>query len=546
VAQSRFSLVQAPSGAALSGDTVNWTPTAAQSRVSNSFTLRATTSEGGTASQSWTVSPRGTVTVTSYTTAWGPAGTKQIPPNPQITIFALVPQSDGSLVSIPSTQNPPGVYTIPNVPAGYYWLMSKPNSLIAADGFWTSTSNFDLGSDVAASLFSSLLPNNQTTTLDLDLAGLDSTTPAGNVLFLTDNAVTQTAILPSPAGASTLSTSISFLGPEDWSEVDTVFLLQSKPISAGILNLMVLGPELTLSNLNLVSGTTNTIAGTLQASSPTSLDVNILGSQWASLFQNIGPNAASPSGSWYSVQVRPFFTGQNTHSVSVGPNLLMVSPNPQSEIDFFLGACPDTPFAHASLWLPAITTDQDFGMVQYNDPFPSSWERVVTFCEGMVVPQSASVGGNTLNFSVSVIDGVSITPSNSPIAPPARPVQSPTLNGANLFAATTLNTTAVTLSWAPPSAGTPPFGYSVQVMTVSGTPSVTNLNAAGIFFTAKTSITLPPLIPGKVYLFMISSEVDGRANMESSPYRSALPTGYARVVSAPITITDGATGPIIH
>src|SRR5208282_1320130 len=55
-----FSLVTEPAGATLSGSTINWTPTAAESRISNSFTAKATSSSGGGATQSWTVTPTGT------------------------------------------------------------------------------------------------------------------------------------------------------------------------------------------------------------------------------------------------------------------------------------------------------------------------------------------------------------------------------------------------------------------------------------------------------------------------------------------------------
>lgn len=58
-----YSLTTGPLGAALTGNAVSWTPTAPQSRTSNSFTVTAKTASGGTATQSWTVSPTGIVTV---------------------------------------------------------------------------------------------------------------------------------------------------------------------------------------------------------------------------------------------------------------------------------------------------------------------------------------------------------------------------------------------------------------------------------------------------------------------------------------------------
>jgi hypothetical protein len=43
-----------------------------------------------------------------------------------------------------------------------------------------------------------------------------------------------------------------------------------------------------------------------------------------------------------------------------------------------------------------------------------------------------------------------------------------------------------------------------------------------------------------------SRVVESNANMETSPRRSALPTGFANVESAPITIGSGATTPAIR
>src|SRR5438270_4002993 len=56
-----FSLATAPSRATLSGNTVSWTPTHAESPTSNSFTVTATTAAGGSGTQSWTATPIATI-----------------------------------------------------------------------------------------------------------------------------------------------------------------------------------------------------------------------------------------------------------------------------------------------------------------------------------------------------------------------------------------------------------------------------------------------------------------------------------------------------
>src|SRR5580704_8916022 len=74
-----FALTTGPTGAAVSGSSLSWTPAATQSRLANAFTVTATTSEGGTATQSWSVSPAGTVTVNQVTTYWTSSGKVQLP-----------------------------------------------------------------------------------------------------------------------------------------------------------------------------------------------------------------------------------------------------------------------------------------------------------------------------------------------------------------------------------------------------------------------------------------------------------------------------------
>ena len=48
------------------------------------------------------------------------------------------------------------------------------------------------------------------------------------------------------------------------------------------------------------------------------------------------------------------------------------------------------------------------------------------------------------------------------------------------------------------------------------------------------------LTPGKTYLIDITARVDAKANMETSPYRTAIPSASANVVSAPIKISTDA------
>jgi hypothetical protein len=533
-----FSLVTMPAGATLTGNTLTWSPTASESRVSNSFEVRAATSEGGTADQSWTVTPTGTVTVNWVNTNWTTSGPVQIPHPSVVAPSALVPQPDGSLLLISGTPVSPGVFTIGQVPGGFYWLVVGVHPGIAGTAFWTSSSAFDLGRDVAASLYG-VLGSNEDTTFDLNLSGLDPSLPPGVVGFSpAPGAFVGLPIFLTPQpGSTTVSGSATISTRLDWTTVNTAFLVQYEQVSLGLMNNLVLGPQLTQSNLALTNGGTNTITGTLLPSPQSSLDLNIPGSKWSTVFASVGPGAATPRGSWLSIAPEPYVVGVNTspNLITTGP--FLVQPNPGNGVPFDFSTCPGLPFFVFGEQ-PAVVTDQDFGTLQYGDPFPSPWTRELAFCQEVTVP--IPVGGMSLPFPLNYSE--TVVPSSTPLAPLAEPVKNPTIDGSSLFTTTSVNNTVVTLAWSAPT-GTSPYGYTVYVLQVIPQNNGAAFVESGIYNTAKTSVTLPPLTAGNIYLFVIVTEVDGIANMETSPYRSQLPTAFAPVLSAPITISSGAASP---
>ena len=247
--------------------------------------------------------------------------------------------------------------------------------------------------------------------------------------------------------------------------------------------------------------------------------------------------------------MEPFVSGRNQTPDPFALNLHLVTglPEPigppQLQPDFCLNGSAEPVGIPAPQ--PAILTDEDFGSLPYGDPFPSSWTRAVAFCQvfAVSIPVVGSPG-TTLQFPLPY--GVAVPPSSSPsLAPLAEPVLSPTVNGASLFTENTINTTVVTLSWTAPQ-GTAPFGYWITAFTQTPIPDGVEYAFAGEFGTAKTSATLPPLAAGQTYVFIITTAVDAAANMETSPRRSALPTGFANVISAPVIVSSGATPPAIH
>ena len=203
-----FTLSAAPEGAMLSGNTLSWTPSGAESRIADSFTVTATSSEGGRATQSWSLTPAGTINGSWIDTRWTSKGSSDIPLDWTKARFApqaLVPQPDGTFVAIVGSGNSDGTFTIPNVPGGYYWLQAAPGPSL----FWTSSSSIDLGRDTVG-VPVGLIPNNEKTTFDFNINGLDPVETGDQFAFLTDWEVISSFLnigfpIPSPVGSTSMT-----------------------------------------------------------------------------------------------------------------------------------------------------------------------------------------------------------------------------------------------------------------------------------------------------------------------------------------------------
>lgn len=566
-----FSLTASPTGAALNANTVTWTPTAAQSRVSNSFTVKATTTSGGTASQSWMVTPGGTITVNWQNNYWTATGQVHVPAQASVatTLSAMWTNPDGSITVEKSSAISPGVFSIPNVPGGYYWLN------IGGNAYWTSTGTFDAGSDFAGPA-APLDHDTQLTTFDFSLTGLDSTIGVPTwVLFLVPVQGVPGFSLQDSANSGSIAPGLIGFGTDgiDWTQINSAFLLQYKPVTLSSSTTQINNQALDYSvdaSLSLVDDTNNLITATLQPAPQESVSLSVSGSQWASLFANAAPSDPTPFSSALAISAEPYLTGGRLASVptvpqpvgivagTIIPPIILAGttyvPPPQMGIGFTIGGpvfagCDGLGFStpNSSPSQPAITTDQNFGALPYGDSFPSAWTRMVSLCQEYSVPIPTN---STATANFVLVDRASIAPPSSPplpaLAPVVSQVQNPTINGASLFTAATLNTAVVPISWAAPT-GAAPYGYTVRVYILTTVGGVQTYAATGgTFSTANTSISLPPLAGGNTYVFAITADADGTAKMETGPFRSSLPTGSATVVSAPMTISSGAQAPAIH
>jgi hypothetical protein len=543
-----FALSSGPIGATLAGNTITWTPTHPESRTANAFLVTATTAAGGSATQTWSVTPNGTINIKAVITYWTPAGSTDVPrqwladlPYPA----ALVPQTDGSLQRLQGATNADGTFSIPNVPSGFYWLQISP-----AANFWTSTSDFDYGFDTIGQPRATTSSN--TTTFQYIIIQTVPPNVAGYLVGTTD--VQNLSLLDFISFP--LFTSLGFsrviTSPTDWSEISTAYFSEFLPVSSGSFSGYALGRAQTLTNVSITDGDTNPVNVTLSPTPAASLPLSIMGTAWVSAAQSIGPGTPSLQGSDYAVYAQPYVIDRNAYPVSVlfvGPDLPLLRPSVQSSTGSnfpFPYLCSTTTgptgFPVLLTQIPPITTDVDYGSVSYGDPYPAGWPRMLQYCEMSIVSVPRPNSTATDTFVVTNKQTTAL-PSGA-VTPLLTPVQNPTLNGNSLFTGASLNTTSVTLSWTAPATGQP-FGFYVSVYELATTPlGTTGYLPAGRYGTAQTSVKVPFLTAGNTYVFTITAEMDAGADMEKSPLRSKVPSAETGVVSAPVVIAAGATAAV--
>lgn len=262
---------------------------------------------------------------------------------------------------------------------------------------------------------------------------------------------------------------------------------------------------------------------------PASIQLSVQGSAWIPLFDHVAPTALTTTGGGFYLSVQPFIPADRPNLESSSSiSLIWPKPNTNGPLGFSSGTCSAN---------PPLTTDVDAGTVQYSDPFPAAWRRTFAVCQTASI--AVPVPGTTKTQTITLNNSQTTSLPTTTVKPLLSAVRNPKINGADLFTASTVSSTAVTLSWDPPAIGTP-FGYQVSIMTPITFPfpsATVNYISTTTLSTAKTSITLPPgvLASGRTYLFVITSLVDGKANMETSPHRSSLPTANADILSGPIT-----------
>jgi hypothetical protein len=536
-----FALPEAPAGTTFTSTGLTWVPTPEQSRKPNNFTLKLMAVGGGTATQSWTVTPAGTVRVSLIDTMWDENGSRPAPFEPitSIGIQVEVPKADGTTEVLASTGGTDGNYTIPNVPGGYYWLRVSPEAAL----YWTNASRVDLGADYnAPQTFTTLFPNPVETTFRFDVTGIEPV--LGGFLNLR---LGPWFSLGTPLGPGTSQTFVVPVGmPMDLTQLTSGRAIEYKPATLGTIKGQVVGPTATLTNLSLTNGGTNVIPVPLTPSPESTLNVNLRGSAWTPLFAKVAPGAATPFSTPFGVSVDPNVPAATARMALAGRSIqllapMMVGTDPLWNGLFFAAA--ENQRADCSAILarnlppfaaPVVLTDESI-QAQYGDPYPSEWKKYVSICQQASVDVPTPDGTSTQKVLLS--NGAILAPTVTEIAPLVGPVENPTINDLDLFTKATVNAQTYTLKWNKPGLGTP-TGYTVRIMKPFVRNDISGYATVAMLMTGKTSLTIPPTVlhAGQTYLFLITAVVNGGAVMETSPRRTAVPIAHADIISAPITI----------
>ncbi len=505
-----YSLKSSPTGAAVSGNLLTWTPTHAQSRAANSFDVVATTAAGGTADQSFTVTPTGVIRGTAIDTYLTATGNVTQPEDLSNAYIGVSFQSGSTWTTVQGIGLSDGTFTITGVPSGNYWLA------IASGGYWTSASDLDLGQDflgrpdgVAAATG---------TSLGLSFAGLtpfaaddelDITNPnLGQDFDWSDNL---------NIGDTTFASIWDWTGPLSVSaKGDSWFVFQTHATTAGPAIWRSVTMTSSALPLDQANSEETDLSGRLSNATPMTVHMAISGSQFAAAAGNTG-------------------TGGSIHSTTIGvySQPFSATKGGVGENEALLETKDQTP----------VASDTDYGDIAIGNPYPASFIPYVAASYEINVPFTAVGATTPVEVPAELyVNSTQMPSKNSPLAPQITPVQNMKLNGALFVQRATAPTLTPTLSWDPPSTGTP-TGYRISVYALTLTGTSSSFQPVVDLFTKDHTLMIPGgvLTAGNEYFFQVRAFLTPSVDFTTAPYHSAFPWSHADMLS-PVVSTAGATG----
>jgi hypothetical protein len=504
-----YSLVSGPAGAAISGSTLTWTPTHAQSRAANSFDIKAVTAAGGSVDQTFTVTPSGTIqgtAVDTYVTSTGNVTSNE--DLSQAYIGAMVPNGS-SWITIQGTGNSDGTFQIPGVPTGPYWLA------VASGGYWTSANTVDLGQDFLGRNGAQLASN--ATTLSLNFDGITSWAADDELDIFNPNLRQD---FDWSENVNVNDTSVQALWPwtgplSDAGHGDAWYVTQMASRTVGATSWLYATKAIPGITISQADGSSTELDGTLSATAPLTVHPHVLGSQFAALASVVGTNAT-------------------VHSTIVGvySEPFMASKGEIGEAEALLEINGQDP----------ITSDVDFGDVAFGNPFPTSWTPFFSLSYEMLVPITAAGATSPAAVPAEIYINTTLLPAAStPVSPVITPAQNVKLNGTSLAAEMSSGSLTPALTWDPPATGTP-TGYRVTVYQLGRNGTTSTYQVLLDLFTKSNNMTIPPgvLLAGNQYFFGIRSYQVPGIDFTSAPYHALFPWAHTDMFTSVVDTAANA------
>jgi hypothetical protein len=506
----KFSVTSGPTGASITNNTLMWTPTHGQSRVANSFDILAMTGAGGTASQKFTVTPLGTIRGTAIDTYLTATGNQTVPEDLSQAYIGVSFQNGSSWTTVQGVGNSDGTFAVTGVPAGSYWLA------ISSGGYWTSTSDIDLGQDFLGR--PDTVPASNGTSLSLSMTGMDPWT-INNVLDIYNPNLRQDFDWSENINA--LDTSFdsvwNWTGPlsnADKGDAWYVTQEESTTVSGTTWNYVAKASpaiSMTQSDANLTP-----LTGTLGSPSQLSVHMGESGTQFASAASSLGSDATVHS-TMIGVYSQPFSSAKGAVGL----------------VEDLLEAADQSP----------MLQDADFGDISFGNPFPQSWTPFVSLTYEIHKPFTAAGATNAVAVPAELYLSTTQLPAKgSPLVPAITPVLKLKLNGAALTQGGSTNTLTPTLAWDPPSTGTP-TGYRITIYQLAAVGSDSGYQPVLDLFTKDHTMVIPEgiLQSGNEYFFGIRAYLIPSVDLTVAPYHGAFPWSHADMLT-PVVSTAGATG----
>jgi hypothetical protein len=494
-----FALHGPPGAVLASGNTVTWTPSASQARKTSAFTITATSSSGGKATQSFKIDPTGTVSGTEINHFLAGA-TIPVDLSTQI-VAAYAPNGSGGYNVIAGTGTSTGTFTVNQVPGGFY--------LLQLGSLYFSTQNGITHADTYADTRPDPAQAGSSTTVTFNLSNLNAWQSTDILELISPNNATYLSF-DGTTGETKFTGNYPYSGAlSNASLGDHYFSTQLITQPVGGSSFVALGRYFSIPKFTQADGSDTTIAGAMRTIPQTGqFEANV--------------NAGDMSNAAAEVNA----------SGSLSDTSLFLDAFPGSLDNGVATASPDLVGYSLGNGLPFLSSNTDLGPIFYGNPFPATWPLFTGYIWSVDVPYTAPGASSGTDLFGSVFGfGTTLPTSTQPVELLISGPTTPTVNGQKFASNLSGVGLTPTLAWSAPATGKPSY-YQIFVWRLSkdGTASLVTLIAT--LQTSSTSLTLPPglLVSGDAYVFDLwAYTVQGYS--VAWPLKFKLPYGAADVMS---------------